>query len=214
MAQHGRRGDSRAQRRSEVERGLVATLEQLIADEPRFTGLTLERLVSAAGISRTSFYKYFDSKVDVLSSWLGELVELLEQAPQTWSGTAAPTRTELAEGMRNVAGVYRPRLPLVAAVYETAAADAELRAQLASALQSMEGTLRRHIARGQGEGWINVAVDDGEIARWLVYLTENGLRHIIGPAPEASVQELVDAWADTVWFTVYEPTGHQSASGA
>lgn len=205
MAQHGRRGDSRAQRRSEVERGLVATLEQLIADEPRFTELTLERLVSAAGISRTSFYKYFDSKVDVLSSWLGELVELLEQAPQTWSGTAAPTRAELAEGMRSVAGVYRPRLPLVTAVYETAASDAELRAQLAAALESMEDALRQHIARGQGEGWVNAAVDAAEMARWLLYLTENGLRHIIGPAPERGVQELVEAWADTVWLTLYQP---------
>jgi TetR/AcrR family transcriptional regulator, ethionamide resistance regulator len=205
VVRNGTRADSRAQRRSEVKRTLVATLERLIADEPRFTELTLERLVSAAGISRTSFYKYFDSKVDVLSSWLGELVELLEQAPQAWSPSAAPTRAELVEGLRNIAVVYRPRLPLVAAVYETAAADAELRTQLASTLESMESALRQHIARGQREGWVNAAVDDGETSRWLVYLTENGLRHIIGPAPERDVQELVEAWADTVWFTLYQP---------
>jgi TetR/AcrR family transcriptional regulator, ethionamide resistance regulator len=205
VARNGTRADSRAQRRSEVERALLATLEQLIADEPRFTELTLERLVGAAGTSRTSFYKYFDSKVDVLSSWLGELVELLEQAPQTWSGSAAPTRAELVEGLRNVAAVYRPRLPLVAAVYETAAADDELRGQLASVLESMESVLRRHIERGQQEGWVNAGVDGRETSRWLVYLTENGLRHIIGPAPEPGVQELVEAWADTVWFTLYQP---------
>ncbi len=205
MAQHGRRGDSRAQRRSEVERTLVATLEQLIADEPRFVELTLERLVSAAGISRTSFYKYFDGKVDVLSSWLGELVELLKRAPQTWSGIAAPTRAELAEGLRNIAAVYRPRLPLIAAVYQTTAADAELRAQLGSALKSIESALRRHIARGQQEGWVNAAIGDAETARWLMYLTENGLRHIIGPASEPSVEELIEAWVDTVWFTLYQP---------
>jgi TetR/AcrR family transcriptional regulator, ethionamide resistance regulator len=209
VARNGTRADSRAQRRLEVERALVATLEQLIAEEPRFTELTLERLVSAAGISRTSFYKYFDSKVDVLSSWLGELVELLEQAPKAWSSSTAPTRAELVEGLRDIAAVYRPRLPLVAAVYETAAADAELRAQLASALESMESALRQHIVLGRQEGWVNAAVDDGETSRWLVYLTENGLRHIIGPAPERGVQELVEAWADTVWFTLYQP-----ASGA
>jgi TetR/AcrR family transcriptional regulator, ethionamide resistance regulator len=199
------RADFRAQRRSEVERTLVATLEQLIADEPRFTELTLERLVGAAGISRTSFYKYFDSKVDVLSSWLGELVELLTRAPQTWSVEVAPTRAELARGLRDIAAVYRPRLPLVAAVYETAAHDAELRAQLAVALDSTESALRRHIARGQQEGWANTAVGDAETARWLIYLTENGLRHIIGPAPEHCVGELVEAWADTVWLTLYQP---------
>ncbi|WP_236977300.1 MULTISPECIES: TetR/AcrR family transcriptional regulator [Mycobacterium] len=190
-----------------MERTLVATLERLIADEPRFTELTLERLVTAAGISRTSFYKYFDSKVDVLASWLGEFIQLLDQAPRTWSGVAAPTRAGLAEGMRKVAAVYRPRLPLVAAVYETAASDAELRSQLAAALESMEGALRQHISRGQQEGWANAALDDGETARWLIYLTENGLRHIIGPAPERGVRELVEAWADTVWFTLYQPAG-------
>lgn len=205
MALHGRRADTRAQRRSEVERALVATLELLIADEPHFTELTLERLLSAAGVSRTSFYKYFDSKVDVLSSWLTELVELLERAPQTWSGSAAPTRAELADGLRNFVAVYRPRLPLVAAVYETAAADAELRAQLASALESTEGALRGHIARGQQEGWVNAAIGDAETARWLMYLTENGLRYVIGPASEDSLEELVGAWADTVWLTLYQP---------
>jgi TetR/AcrR family transcriptional regulator, ethionamide resistance regulator len=205
VAQQGRRGDSRAQRRSEVERALVATLELLIADEPRFTELTLERLVSAAGISRTSFYKYFDSKVDVLSSWLAELVELLTRAPDTWSDGAAPTRADLVHGLRNIAAVYRPRLPLVAAVYETAARDAELRAQLGAVLESTESVIRRHIARGQREGWANAAVDDAETARWLIFLTENGLRHIIGPAPEHCLSELVEAWADTVWFTLYQP---------
>jgi len=205
VARNGTRADSRAQRRSEVERTLVATLERLIADEPRFTELTLERLVSAAGLSRTSFYKYFDSKVDVLSSWLAELVELLTRASQAWSGEAGPTRAELAQGLGDIAAVYRPRLPMVAAVYETAAGDAELRAQLAAALESTKGALCGHIARGQREGWANAAVDAEEAARWLIYLSENGLRHIIGPAPEHRVRELVEAWADTVWFTLYQP---------
>lgn len=205
MARNGTRAGTRAQRRSEVERTLVAALEQLIADEPRFTELTLERMLSTAGISRTSFYKYFDSKVDVLSSWLGELAALLTAAPRTWSSGAAPTRAELMQGLRDIAAVYRPRLPLVAAVYETAASDAELRAQLAEVLNSAESALRQHISQGQQRGWVNTRVDGAETARWLVYLAENGLRHIIGPAPERAVRALVEAWADTVWFTLYQP---------
>jgi AcrR family transcriptional regulator len=188
-----------------VERALVTTLERLIPDEPRFTDLNLARLVGEAGVSRTSFYKYFDSKIDVLSVWLTEAVELLMRTPRAWSGPGAPSRDELTAGMRSIAGVYRPRMPLIAAVYEITAHDADLRAQLADTLGDLEDALTRHIARGQREGWINAALEPAESAGWLMCMAENGLRHILGPAPDRQVPKLVDAWADTVWFTLYAP---------
>jgi TetR/AcrR family transcriptional regulator, ethionamide resistance regulator len=199
------RSGVRARRRSEAERALVGALEQLIVEEPRFTDLTLTRLVEAAGVSRTSFYKYFDGKVDVLASWLLGFVEELSEAPAAWSTKAAPTRAELAQGLCEIVAVYRPRMSMIAATYETEAHDAELRAQLTAALAEAETALRAYISRGKRGGWVNPAVDEAECARWLVYMTENGMRHIIGPASEGALPELLQAWTDIVWFTLYEP---------
>lgn len=199
------RSGVRARRRSEAERALVGALEQLIVEEPRFTDLTLTRLVEAAGVSRTSFYKYFDGKVDVLAGWLLGFVEELSKAPSAWSTKAAPTRAELARGLRQIVAVYRPRMSMIAATYETEAHDAELRAQLTAALAEVEAALREHISRGKRGGWVNQAVDEAGCARWLVYMTENGMRHIIGPASEAALPELLQAWTDIVWFTLYKP---------
>ncbi|WP_197515409.1 TetR/AcrR family transcriptional regulator [Mycobacterium sp. E1747] len=181
----------------------MSSLQVLIGEEPRFADLTLARLVDAAGVSRTSFYKYFDSKIDVLSIWLDELIDLVVQAARAWPADGPPTRALLAQGLQDVVAVCRPRMKLISAVYETGAHDAELRAQLTSALSNAQHAVEKHIALGQGGGWVNPAIDEAELARWLVYLTENGIRRIIGPGPESRISESVAAWTDIVWNTLY-----------
>jgi AcrR family transcriptional regulator len=195
---------SRDERRVEVERRLVTTLERLIVEQPRFTDITLSQLLDETGLSRTSFYKYFQSKADVLVAWFDETVERLLAAPRPQAG-ASPTRDELRIAMEGLAAVYRPELPLIAAVYETAAHDADMRARLAEALAQIEDRVRRHIVRGRREGWINPVLEPAAMARWIVALCEDGLRYIVGPAQASELPAVIGAWADTLWFTLYEP---------
>jgi AcrR family transcriptional regulator len=195
----------RDERRAEVERRLVTTLKRLIVEEPRFTDLKLSRLLEETGVSRTSFYKYFDSKSDVLAAWFSDAVEQLLNAPRPQAGADPPTREDLRSALQAVADVYRERLPLMAAVYETAAHEYDMRVRVAEALTEFEARVRRHITRGQREGWINPEIDPAAMARWIVALCESGLRHIIGPAKPAAVPEAVAVGADTIWFTLYAP---------
>jgi TetR/AcrR family transcriptional regulator, ethionamide resistance regulator len=195
----------RDERRADVERRLVATLKRLMVDQPRFTDLTLVELLSETGISRTSFYKYFESKGDVLAAWFTDTVEQLLAAPRPHTGPGAPCREDLRLTMQQVADVYRAELSLMAAVYETAAHDFDMRERLAEALKELEGRVRRHIVRGMREDWINPELDAPAMAIWIVSLCEAGLRHIIGPAAPAALPEAIAAGADMLWFTLYAP---------
>lgn len=181
----------------------MATLKRLMVDRPRFTDLTLVELLSETGLSRTSFYKYFESKGDVLAAWFADAVEQLLAAPRPHAGPGAPSREDLQLTLQAVADVYRTELSLMAAVYETAAHEFDMRERLAEALKEMEGRVRRHIMRGMREGWVNPELDAAAIAVWIVSLCEAGLRHIIGPADPAALPEAIAAGADTLWFTLY-----------
>src|SRR4051794_34010288 len=57
---------SRAERRDNIRRRLLAVLENLLDKGENFTEVSVERLVSEAGISRSTFYVYFEDKGDLL----------------------------------------------------------------------------------------------------------------------------------------------------
>ena len=52
----------RQERREQIERRLLDATERLMADGASFTELSVDRLATEAGISRASFYIYFEDK--------------------------------------------------------------------------------------------------------------------------------------------------------
>lgn len=200
-----RTGAARARRRAEVEGELVAALERLIAGGSGFTPLTLSRLVGEAGISRTSFYTYFDSKTDVLRAWFDAAIGTLVGAPPSWHGPDGPSYEELRAAMARVCAAYRPRAALFAAVYETAAYEPGMRERVAAARATVEARVRRHVARGAEAGWVTADLDPREAAAWLVDMAERGLEEIVAATPDDDLDTVVGAWADVTWFTLYAP---------
>ena len=58
---------NRAQRRDEVRRRLLAVVEQLLTEGESYAEISVERLVSEANLSRSTFYVYFEDKGDLLA---------------------------------------------------------------------------------------------------------------------------------------------------
>src|SRR5947209_6331519 len=61
-----RRPSSSRDRRAAIEARILAALEELLRAGASFTELGVERIASAAGISRSTFYLYFTDKTDLL----------------------------------------------------------------------------------------------------------------------------------------------------
>ncbi|HWX98568.1 MAG TPA: TetR/AcrR family transcriptional regulator, partial [Mycobacterium sp.] len=55
-----KREQTRQQRREQMERRLLDATERLMRDGASFTELSVDRLSTAAGMSRASFYIYFE----------------------------------------------------------------------------------------------------------------------------------------------------------
>src|ERR1700756_134445 len=87
------REEGRQQRREQMERRLLDATERLMRDGASFTELSVDRLSTAAGISRASFYIYFEDKGHLLRRMAGQVFgDLADSAERWWSvaGRADP----------------------------------------------------------------------------------------------------------------------------
>jgi TetR/AcrR family transcriptional regulator, ethionamide resistance regulator len=117
---------ARADRR-DVREAVLSATESLLAKR-RFADLAVADILTAAAISRASFYFYFESKYAVLAELARRAVGQGHDAGQPWltrdaeEDPVATLRAGIAEG----AHVWRRHAPVLRAVVENWREDAEL----------------------------------------------------------------------------------------
>jgi AcrR family transcriptional regulator len=197
---------SRAARRDEIRGRLLEVVERLLDEGETFTEISVERMVSEAGVSRSTFYVYFADKGELLQAWFAEITSALESAAREWWALGpSASRADLRDALAHIVKAYRPHTTLMAAVYDAAAYDAGLR-QLVSAM--MDGNiagLRKHIRVGQKAGSIDTELPADETARWLTWMAERGLHQLVRTASDSELERLIDAYTSIVWNTLYGP---------
>jgi AcrR family transcriptional regulator len=107
---------------------LVAT-RQLLTDRP-FSGLAVSTISARAGLSRSNFYFYFESKYAVLGALLNEAVEDLEQVTQSFAPRAEheTPATFVARMVAGAAAVYDRHWPVLSVCTLERNSDAGIRA--------------------------------------------------------------------------------------
>src|SRR6201998_4239088 len=80
------REQGRQQRREQLERQLLDATERLMRDGATFTELSVDRLSSEAGISRASFYIYFEDKGHLLRRLASQVFADLADSADRWWG--------------------------------------------------------------------------------------------------------------------------------
>jgi AcrR family transcriptional regulator len=113
------------ERRAATERAILETTEQLLEQRP-FRDLTVEDVMSKAGLTRTAFYRYFPDLESVVVRLMGQLVDELRQASARWVASEDPA-AQLHGSMLQFAAVYRDHGRLMQAFYDAAGAGPDLR---------------------------------------------------------------------------------------
>jgi TetR/AcrR family transcriptional regulator, ethionamide resistance regulator len=198
---------SRARRREEIRDRLGAAAEQLMADGESYTELSVERIVREAGISRATFYVYFEDKGDLLRALAVDFIErMIGAAAAWWSLTGDATRMDLRDAMRAIIDAYQPHKVVMAAVVEVASYDAGLRELFGDLLNQTIAAVAQHIATGQAGGYVEAGLDPERTAAWLTWMAERGLYQLVAPATPAAIEKLLDAMTDITWNTLYAST--------
>ena len=195
---------SRAQRRDQIRARLLDAVERLLAEGENFTELSVERLVSLAGVSRSTFYVYFEDKGELIQAWLTDIVNEVDAAAGAWWRLGPDTTwDELRDVLDQVVQVYRPHTTLMAAAFDAAAYDGGVREQVEAMMQRNIAGLRKHIRSGQAAGFVDARLPAAHTAAWLTWMAERGLHQLVRDATQDELGSLVDAYTCIVWNTLY-----------
>ncbi|HYF28016.1 MAG TPA: helix-turn-helix domain-containing protein [Baekduia sp.] len=173
------------------ETALLRAAVELLDEGASFAGLGIEQIVKRAGLSRPTFYAYFEDK-RALVLRLGELVEHdLAQAADPWlAGAGVPMRDTLAA----VLAVFRAHRAALGAVVESATYDDDVAAFWRAFHDRFLPGAQRRIA----EAYPDMG-DDAVAARAyaLVWMTERTLvEHVMRPTvdEQALLDQLTWVW--------------------
>jgi AcrR family transcriptional regulator len=179
-------------------------VESLLAEGVTFTEVSLERLVAAAGVARSTFYVYFEDKGDLMRSWVEVVTRELDGSAERWlSLDSGAERPDLREALGGIVKTYRPYVPLMAAAFDAAAYDVGVRAATTAMMEHNIAGLAAHIAAGQRAGYVDLELRPVEVATWLMWMAERGFHLLIGEADEEQLERLLDGYTSIVWNTLY-----------
>ncbi|BBB40420.1 TetR family transcriptional regulator [Mycobacteroides abscessus subsp. bolletii BD] len=199
-----RRLPNRAARRNDTLAALaVAAASCIDQPESTFAALTVDRLARQAGISRASFYLYFEDKAELVRAWNGDLDEKVNTVLAQWWPTKPPYPSALRRMLGQLANLYRENRAVLTAIQEMTPHDPLLRQARADSFADKCAALDRHIARGQHDGWCPDSLQPAMTAAWVISMLERVLQHVIPNCHDAT--SLLDTGADIVWRTLYQP---------
>ncbi|EHB59191.1 regulatory protein TetR [Mycolicibacterium rhodesiae JS60] len=172
-----------------------------------YADLSVEAIITAGGISRSTFYVYFNDKGDLLVAMAADVIrDLVSTGSSWWELPPDATRAALHEALRTPIETYREHRTILGTVVETAAYDPRVREQHQSLINQVVPALADYIARAQNAGTADPELDAERTARWLVWMIERGLYQLVGSADDDEVDRELDALTDIVWRVVYRRT--------
>lgn len=196
----------RARRRDDARARLLEIVQRLLEAGETFNEISVERLAAEAGISRTTFYVYFEDKSDLLRAWFTDVThQLNDAAAGWWSLGPGACREDLRDALARIVHSYRPHTTLMAATHDAVGYDAGARQLVIDAMNDYVSGLRRHIKAGQAAGFIDRSLPAAETAYWLQWMAERGLHQIPLDADEHEIERLIDAYTGIVWNALYAP---------
>ncbi|MBN9739297.1 MULTISPECIES: TetR/AcrR family transcriptional regulator [unclassified Pseudonocardia] len=197
---------TRARRREAARSRLLEVVERRLRAGETFADIKVGEIVTEAGLSRTTFYVYFEDKADLLRAWYDDVsLEIMGAAERWWTLGADLERPDLRSALAAIVAAYRPHPELMAATHEAIGYDQDVRHSVNSAMENYIAGLAGHIERGQAEGFVDPALPPHDTAYWLQWMAERGLHRMVRSESAARTESLLDAYSMVVWNTLYAP---------
>lgn len=161
---------------SAPEAAIFDATERLLVEVP-LHDLSVAQIISAAGISRATFYFYFSSKFAVLTGLLArtsdEIFEVIQPFVQRHE-PAAPEQA-LRDGLTGMVELWVRHRPALRALHEHWNATEELRALWISGMQRFTEAIVTEVERQREAGLSPFRGDLRAVVAGLVWSTENCL---------------------------------------
>lgn len=191
-------------RRTQIERRLLDATERLMNGGASFTELSVDRLATEAGISRASFYIYFEDKGHLLLGLARQVFDELARGGERWWAVAARRDpADVHTAMAAIIASYRRHQALLGAIGEMSAYDPLVGATYHDLLTGIAARLTRVIEDGQADGSIRRTLPAAATASALTWMVERSCQQNLPANPSGEDAELADALTEIVWGALY-----------
>jgi AcrR family transcriptional regulator len=195
----------RAARRREIVERMLPVVEELLNEAHGYQNVSVEQILQRSGLSRSTFYRYFKDKNELLLALSEPALETIMRAAMRPVELGPDiTRGELETEMRRTIEAYTPHIALLNAMTEASAYDPLVTERFAAGFDAVQQSLADHIREGQLQGYFRRDLHPDETAGWLTWMAERGMSQLVPAADEARVQRLAESIAAIVWYAIYE----------
>jgi TetR/AcrR family transcriptional regulator, ethionamide resistance regulator len=200
----GRRSASRESRG--VEDAILGAMRELLVRK-RFEDISVADILEAAGVSRASFYFYFESRHAVLAVLVRQAVQRGHEAAQPWLTHRQddPPMAEVRRGIEDGARLWRDNAPVLRAIVESWRSDPELTALWLELMDGFTRATEQRIAHDRDAGLAPPSPEDlHTLASLLTWVGERAYYlAAIGQEPFDDEQRLIagltDLWRGAVY---------------
>ena len=202
----------RAARAAAMRVRTLGAIERLLEGGTTFTELSVEQIVTEVGISRSTFYVYFEDKGHLLRALTEDMLELMLSVGRGWWAHLPEADYEtLHRGIGELVETYRAHSTLMAAIVDTASYDPGVRSELEKLIVGGQEEMAEQIRRGQKADTVRPELDAQRTAGWLAWMVEHGLHELVRDTDDAEAAKLADALSAIIWNALYERPPSQSA---
>ncbi len=195
---------TRQQRRAQLERRLLNATERLMNDGASFTEVSVDRLSTEAGISRASFYIYFEDKGHLLRCLARQVFgDLATDAERWWDVSWRHDPDDLRAAMAGIIESYRRHQPVLVALNEMSAYDPPTAQTYRDLLTAISERMARVIEDGQADGSIRAELPAATTASALVWMVERACQQNLPVKPRDYDGELAATLAEIIWGAMY-----------
>lgn len=179
-----------------------ATVELLLREGA--AGLNVKAIMAQAGVSRTAFYRRFDTAHDAVVAVLDRLLAHMVRTNDDWLAGAMTGTPDIVESnLVHNGAVLAPYVPLMCAIVDAAGTDEPLRrAWRERVIQERINVTASSIRRDQEAGVLRANLDPVATAHALTLMDEALLLEIIGRrggTPEEFGRIAAQIWIHTLF---------------
>jgi AcrR family transcriptional regulator len=196
--------ERRARRHDKVVARMIGVVEALLRETDSYLDLSVEQIIEAGGMSRSTFYRYFDDKVDLIVA-LGDraITEVITTAQAIWELPPGSSREEVNQAVGRAFDAYLPHTQLMAAVQEVSTYDRRAREHFGTAYARAQRAIAAHIRAGQQAGSVRQELHPDETAGWLTWMVERGMSQLGPGASRPTLERLQESLTAIIWHTLY-----------
>ncbi len=158
--------------------------------------------MTAAGLSRTAFYRHFDDRDAMLLAMLDEVREHVGATGLAWKSGVGDPAGELRTGLVELTDAMQQYGRLMQAIADAATYDAGMRTAREELVQAFTDVTAHRIRADVAAGRSSVRAPQG-VAEALVRMSESQLLAAFGhpPYPEPSdvAATMFEVWAATIY---------------